>query len=125
MGPHGNYPGRIDRQLALVVVTLDVAQIDSLGNAGGLVEVTQVAREIAVVFYPAQVALEVPEVDRVESHKGREKPPVSFGQFRAREIASRRELVFKPVEGLEQRCDGLLVCLLRRRKARLVNSVVD
>src|SRR5688572_23158080 len=67
---------RIDGGMAHVVVALDVGEIHGLAYPGPLVEVARVGKEIAVVDEPADVALEVADVDRVEADQGGEEAQV-------------------------------------------------
>ena len=51
---------------------LDVVHVDGAGDAGVLIEIPQVARKGGVILDPAQIALEMPDIDRIESYKRRE-----------------------------------------------------
>ena len=48
---NGHDAGRVDGLVASVIVFLDVPQIHRLGNTEGLIEVTQIGRQIAVVYH--------------------------------------------------------------------------
>src|SRR6476646_5349446 len=66
-GTDGHDPARIDRAVALVIVPLEVFEIHGSGDAGPLVDVARVCRQIRIAGQPADVALEVPDIDRVEA----------------------------------------------------------
>ena len=70
---------RVDRRVAAVIVRLDVVQVDRLGHARHLVEVAQVVRQVRIVGDPPQIALEMPDIDRIETDERREQPPVGLG----------------------------------------------
>src|SRR5215470_18444654 len=123
--PERNDSRRVHPAVASVVVAFDVIEVDRLGDAGMLVEVAGVRPEIRVVGEPAEVALEVVVVHRVEADERREEPPVGFGEPIAAEVTPAREPFLEPVEGREERHDRLLVGFLRRRKAGSVDAVVE
>jgi hypothetical protein len=60
-------PRRVDVRVAAVVVRLDLVELAQRRDAGELVEVAEVVREVRVVGDPPQVALEVAVVDGVEA----------------------------------------------------------
>jgi hypothetical protein len=68
-------------------VRLDVINAHRRGDAGHLIELAQIVREIWVIDDAAEVAFEVAVIDRVEANKRREQPPVRLGDDRARDIA--------------------------------------
>ena len=108
-----------------VVVPLDVIHVDGLGDAGVLVQLAQVARELRVVDDAAQVALEVADVHGVEAHERREQAPVRLGDRVAHQVAARREARVELVERVEEPAERALVGGLRAREAGAVDAVVD
>src|SRR5690606_2053220 len=79
LGTDRNDAGRVDRGMAGVVVPLDMLQVDRIRNARHLVELAGVGPEVGEVHQALEVALEVADVDGVETHQGGEQPPVGFG----------------------------------------------
>ena len=100
-GTDWNDAGRIDVVVSDVVVPLDVIKVDSLGDAGVLIEVTQIGVEMGIVKDAANVALEVAEIDGVEAHERAEEPPVRFDDAAAEKIAPAGE----PLLQLIKRCE--------------------
>ena len=124
-GSHRHDTVRIDGFVAGVVVRLDVGDVDGPGDAGMLVQVPGVVPEIRVIDEPAQVALEMPEIHRVEAHQGREQTPVRLGDRGAEQIPACRQALLEKVERAEQFRDGFLVGFLGRRETGPVDAVVD
>src|SRR3954454_18222115 len=73
-------PGWIDRTVALVIVPPDMLEIHRRGDAWQLIDVTRKGRQIRIIDDAADVALEVPDIDRVEADQRREQADVGFGQ---------------------------------------------
>lgn len=71
-GTGGYDPCRVDARVASVIMMLDVVHVDGAGDAGVLIEIPQVARKGGVILNPAQIAFEMPDIDRIESYKRRE-----------------------------------------------------
>jgi hypothetical protein len=67
-------------------VPLDLADIDRFADAGLLIKVAHVTREILILVNVPPIALEVRVVDRVEADQGAEQPPVGFGDRAAGQI---------------------------------------
>ena len=59
-----------------VVMTLDVIEIDGIGDAGLLIQIHQITLQIWVIDNTSQIALEMAVIDRVEPNKRAKKPPV-------------------------------------------------
>ena len=70
-----------------VVVTLDVIEVDGLGDAWLLVQIHQVSLKIRVIDNASDVALEVAVIDDVKPNQCAEKSPVGFDDAAAEEIA--------------------------------------
>ena len=70
-GSYWNDPGGVDSAMTLVVVALDVPHIDGVGYARHLIELAQVARQVQIVCYPTQVALEMAHIDRIKPQQRR------------------------------------------------------
>ena len=79
--------GRIDAPVALVIVMLDMEEVDRLGDARQVVKLAQIAAQRRVVPDLPKIALEVPEINRVEADQGGEQAPVGFRQPLADEEA--------------------------------------
>jgi len=86
-GADRNDPGRIDRPVALVIVALDVHHVHGRRDARKLKDVSREGPYAGEIDEPSKVALEVPVVDLVEAHQGRERPDISLGQLRADQVA--------------------------------------
>ena len=82
----------------IVIVALDVIEVDRLGDAVDLIEVAQVAVQVRVVDDPAQVAFEMPVVDRIEANQRHEEAPIGLERLGAEEIAPIAEPLFHRVE---------------------------
>ena len=74
--------GRIDVQHAHVIVPLDVVDVHRPGHARRLVELAQVVREVRIVGDAAQVALEEPNIDRIEAQQRGKQAPIGLGELR-------------------------------------------
>ena len=108
-----------------VVMALDVIEVDGLAETALLKQIARVGPKMRVVDDSPQVALEVAEVDAVETHERGEETDVRLGQLAVHEVPLRREAGLHPVEPLEERIDGCLVRLLRGREPGLVDAVID
>jgi len=64
-----NDPGRINAQVALIVVLRDVTEIACLCHAGMLIKITQVARKVFIVGDAPPVALEMAGVNGVKAQE--------------------------------------------------------
>ena len=100
-------------------------QVHEAGDAGVLVELAQIVREIRVARDRALVAPEQRVIHEIEAQQARQQPPVGFGDLRAGEIACVAEMFFEPVERTEQQVDRLFVSRLVAREAHAVHAVVD
>src|ERR1700678_4573866 len=100
--PNWHDTRRIDAPVALVIMVLDVEEIDGLSDARQVVKLSQIAAQRRIVPYLPKIALEVPEIDRVEADQGGEQAPVGFRQSLAHEEALASESRLEPVERLEQ-----------------------
>ena len=72
----GNDAVRINLRVRHVVMTLDVIEIDGLGDPRLLVQIHQITLQIWVIDDTAQITLEMAVIDRVEPNKRAKKPPV-------------------------------------------------
>ena len=61
-----NDSSRINLSVRHVVMTLDVIEIDRVGDAGLLIQVHQIALQVWIIDDAAQVALEMAVVNRIE-----------------------------------------------------------
>lgn len=62
-----------------VVVTLDVVEIDRLSDTRQLIELSGIGPQIRIVDQPLTVALEVANVDGIETHQSGKESPVGLG----------------------------------------------
>ncbi len=81
--------------MTFVVVRLDIVDVDRLGYARYLVQVFHVAPQIRVINQPANVALEVTHIHRVETHHGGKQAPVCLGNRITHELALGRQTLFQ------------------------------
>src|ERR1700692_1910838 len=72
----GDDAGWIDRAVALVIMTFDMHQVHGLGDAGHLIKTAQVTRQFRIVRNSTQVALEVADIHRVETHQRCKETPI-------------------------------------------------
>src|SRR5882757_5833767 len=121
----GHYPGRVHPNLASVVVTLDVYEIDRLIDAGNLIDVLQPAPDVGKVPEVADVALEMRIVDEVEAHRGREQPDVGLREAWPQQKASVSEARFDAPQRLEELPHRITIGGFLRREARPIHAVVD
>lgn len=98
----------------------DVVDVHDLRQAGQRMEIAGEAPQCWIVADPADVALKVAVIDRVEADERREQPDVRLGQYHANEVSRSGKRLRQSVERLEQRCHRLLIGLLRGRNAGAV-----
>jgi len=119
MMPWGAHVG-----MGCVVVFLDMADVDRLGNPGLLVDITEVGPEVLILVDVLHVTHEVCMVDVIEPNEGRKHADVGLGQL----VASEEPLVFEDripvVEGVEQFVDGLVVGALFGRESGPVDPLL-
>ena len=70
--------GGINFRVRHVVMTLDVIEVDGLGDTGLLIQVHQVTLQVRVIDDAADVAFEVTVIDDVKPDERAEKSPVGF-----------------------------------------------
>src|SRR5215468_470581 len=78
---------RIDGDVALIVMPLDVAQMNRLANSRHLVKLARVCPQVRKVDEASNITFEVTDIDRIKSHKRSEQPPVSLCNALATEKA--------------------------------------
>ncbi len=61
--------GGINFRVRHIIVTLDMIEVDGLGDTGLLIQVHQVTLEVRVVDDAADVAFEMTVINRVEPHE--------------------------------------------------------
>ena len=94
--------GGIDVVVGDVVVTLDMIEIDRVGNPFSSIEVFEIAEEIGVVGNAADVALEVAMIDGVKPDERDEEAPIRFDELRAEQIPAIREPLLDSIERLKE-----------------------
>ena len=68
-------------------MALDGGEVHRPGDARRLIQIAQIVGQARVIRDAALVAFEMPHIDRVETHKGREQPPIGFRQCISHQIA--------------------------------------
>ena len=124
-GAERHHPVGVDGLVTVIIVVLDMGEVHRLAYARPLVQFAQVAREMRVIGDAAQIAFEMPDIDRIETHQRGEEPPIGFGDGVADEIAPRREPFVEIVEGGEERGYRFLIGFLRGGEAGFVDAVID
>src|SRR5271165_3886401 len=89
---------RIDVVVCVVIVPFDMVEIDGGCDAGDLIEVAQIAIEIRVVDNAAQIALEVPVVNRIEANQRYEGPPIRFNGLLSEQKPTRCKALLEPIQ---------------------------
>ena len=74
-----------------IVVPLDMVEIDGFGDAGHLIEVSEIAGEMRVVDDAADIAFEMSVIHGVEPDQGHEESPIGLHESCAEEIATLAE----------------------------------
>ena len=73
-----------------VIVTLDVIEVDGLGDTWLLVQIHQVSLKIRAINNASDVALEVAVIDDVKPNQCAEKSPIRFDNGIPEQIAAFR-----------------------------------
>ena len=76
--------------MAPVIMLLDVLKVHRVRDSGLLVKVAQIIRQIGKVVNTVAIALEVPDIDGIESQERGEKTPVRFRNLITHKIALAR-----------------------------------
>ena len=108
-----------------VVMTLDVIEINSVGDAWLLIQIHQKALQIWIVDDTAQVAFEMAVVDGVETNKRAKKSPVRLDNSAIKQVSAFRQTLFELIQRLKNSATRSLVRPLARRKTSSVDTVVD
>ena len=103
----------------------DVVEIHRLGDPVEVVEPPRERREIGIVRDPADVALEMAVIDRIEADQRGPQPDIRLGEPPADQPLLPLQPLLQRVELGEQRHHRRLIGMLRGRETGLVNSVVD
>ena len=74
----GHNSGRINFSVGHVIMTLDVIEIDRVGNSWLLIQIHQITLQVRVIDDAAQIAFEVSVINDVEPDERAEKSPVGF-----------------------------------------------
>ena len=75
---HRNNTRRIDVVVSKVVMTLDVIEVNDVGNSVELIQIAKVSKQIRVIHNPADIAFEMPVINRVKSDQRYKKSPIRF-----------------------------------------------
>ena len=62
--------------VTIIVVLFNVLHVDSLGNPGLLIQITDVSGKLWVLANSTLVCFEVGEINCIKTHKGGKQPPV-------------------------------------------------
>ena len=105
-------------------MTLDVIEIDGVGDAGLLIQVHQIALQIWVIDDTPEIALEMAVIDGVEANKRAKKSPVRLHNAIPKQVSTFRQTLFEFVERFENSAAGNLVRPLARGETSSVNAIV-
>ena len=108
-----------------VVVTLDVVDVDRLGDIWLLVQITEVSGQVLIGSDALLVALEVPDVCGIKADQGDKKAPVGLVNLATGQESPVSKQSFQPVEGKKQIPESLFLAFLAGRKTRPVDAVID
>src|SRR6476660_2627999 len=86
--PERDDPGGIDVVVRDVIMSFDMVEVDRVGDAVDLVEISQVTEQVGIVDNASKVTLEMAVVDGIEADQCHKEPPVRLGDLRAEEIAA-------------------------------------
>ena len=92
---------RIDGDVTLVVVPLDVTQINRLANSRHLVKLANVGPKVRKIDEAPNIAFEVTDIDDIKSHKRGEQAPVGLCKAVATEKTPCAKKIIKPAQGVE------------------------
>jgi len=104
--------------MAFVVVALDVIRVERSGDLRQRQHAFEERGQCRIVDDAAQVALEVPVIDRVEAHERGEQADVGLGHAPAHQPLAVRQPGFQPVQRIEQRAHRLLAWWRSRHGTR-------
>lgn len=71
----------IDVVVRDVIMPFNMVEVDRVGDAVDLVEISQVAEQVAIVDDPAEITLEMAVVDGIKPYQRHEEPPIRFGDL--------------------------------------------
>ena len=77
----GNDAGRIEFAMGAVVVPFDVIEVHRVGDAVGLIQISQIAEEVRIIDDAPEVAFEMAVVHGIEPDQRHEQPPVGLDEF--------------------------------------------
>jgi hypothetical protein len=80
LGSQGYDASWIDRAVALVIMTFDMHQVYGFGDARRLIKIAQVTRQLGIVRNSTQIALEMADIHRVETHQRCKETPICLRQ---------------------------------------------
>src|SRR5882724_3466482 len=123
--PEWDDSGGINFGVRHVIMTLDMIEINRLGDTGLLIQVHKITLEVRVIDNAADVALEVTMVDDVKPDEGAEKAPVGFDDATVEQVPAFREARLQFIECFKEFSARDLVRPLARGEPGLVNAVVD
>ena len=71
-----------------VISCLHLLEVAGLFDTWPLIKLPQIIDQIGITLDPLKVAFEMAVVNEIETEQGWERPPVGFGDSRAREVPS-------------------------------------
>src|SRR5438094_4735258 len=117
-------PCRIDFSVRHVVMALDVIKVHGISDARLLIQIQQVTLQIPIVDDATQVAFEMAVINRVETNKRAEKPPVRLDNTVPEQISTLQYTLVEFVERFKKFAAGNLVWPLARGETSSVNAVI-
>jgi hypothetical protein len=105
-------------------MTLDVIEIDGVGDARLLIQIHQIALQIWVIDDSPQIAFEMAVIDGVEPNERAKKSPVRLDNAIPKQVSTFRQTLFEFVERFKNSAASNLVRPLARGETRPVNAIV-
>ena len=125
---NGHDAGRVDGLVAPVIVFLDVSQVHRVGNTRGLIEITQIGRQVAVVVDTADIAFEVADINGIETYERRKEPPVGFGLAIAEKVTALAKALIEAGAKIDvasgpEKLTALMVCATQLQPQQRLNQL--
>src|ERR1043166_7713227 len=114
----------IDVVVGEIVVPFDVVEVHSVGDAGMLIEVTQMAIEVRVIHDSAHVALEMAVIHGVEANERAKEAPIGLENAVSEQVAPFYQTRLQLIERREEFSAGVLIGLLAAGETGPINAVV-
>ena len=98
--------------MTTVIMRTDMVEVDRLFDAGILEELADISPEMGIGNELADIALEMPDIHRVEPDQVRVQPPIGFRNPLTDKVTLAGKTLFKAVELGEKRSNREVVGLL-------------